>query len=502
MTDKVVSDDFLNRILKIREELKERFAKLISQLTSFEESLLQEMDTLESDYMRETITKRENLENLLIVKNNMQGTGTSREETDLIDKQIQMCRESINSKCIGLEWSPDLQHVLLSPFCKINVTETLTPSVQDSKSDLGLSGYVLNIHSHHLPSPPISHKIQMSRRSSTPSPESICHSTSLPSEPMYSAYAARDYAHAEHSPSNEQFNEFDASFNSMQIGNGYMDLIDRYVSITTPLHSACPHGVGKGNLRNPRAVAIDRRKNRIYIADKTNDRVQVFSDTGLFVFTFTHHEMTGPKGICVEEQLGLVFVTLCEQNAVHSYRMDGQFVQKIGSFGISNAQFNQPCGIDTDCVCKVYVCDFGNDRVQVFSHNFRYLTVLTNKVTKPTDIKVIGNSVYVLDHHKYCISLFNRGGAFIRELIVCGPETNQVKHPYFFDVDLMGNILISDLWNNCIKVFSASGKFMCSIGSGGEAPGQFLRPTGIALVEECIVTVCDRGQNQLQIFQL
>ena len=148
------------------------------------------------------------------------------------------------------------------------------------------------------------------------------------------------------------------------------------------------------------------------------------------------------------------------------------------------------------------MCDFGNNRIQVFTEELRYITILTYKVSKPTDIKVCEDVVYILDHGKLSVSAFNRGGAFLREIVPCGPEVYEVKHPYFFDIDYKGNFLISDLVSNCIKMYSPRGYYICQVGSYGEGEGQFIGPTGVALVESCVVTVCERMQNQPQIFNM
>ena len=268
------------------------------------------------------------------------------------------------------------------------------------------------------------------------------------------------------------------------------------------IHSACAYGSGRSQLQGARGIAIQETANRIYIADRGNNRVQVFSDTGKSLFCFTHKEMEGPKGICIRENLGLLFLTLCERNAVHCYSLDGYLIQKIGYMGSGMSQFIQPSGIAADSVCKIYVCDFGNNRIQVFTKELRYITILTHKVSKPTDIKVCQDVVYILDHGKLCVSAFSRGGAFVREIVPCGPGVYEVKHPYFFDIDFRGNFFISDLASNCIKMFSRRGHFICQVGSYGEGEGQFIQPTGVASVESCIVTVCERLQNQLQIFKM
>ena len=450
--------DFLRHLADTRDCITAKISDLIERLRSLQAELLQELLSIENEY--------------------------KTAERDKFSKQILV------------QWDNKIEDILISEFCKLIVIEKLaSPSLQDPRirmsavspppldntenSVFELSGFALNM-------PDIT---TLNNHSEFDSHESI-------SNPE-SAYNVPKRSQAPPEPSTPPLTD---SYELMR--NKPRGLIEMYQSVSLPAYSVCSYGSENSQLQSPRGVAIEKKSNRIYIADRGNQRIQVFSDSGKFVFSFTHPEMQGPKGICVKENVGLVFVTVCDKNSVHSYTLDGQFVRKVGLLGYGPGRFNQPCGITTDNLCRVYVCDFGNDRVQVFNRDLHYLTILTNKVTKPTDIKVVKEDVFILDQRKLCISIFTRGGAFIDEIVTCGPEWYQVKHPYFFDIDYMGNLLVSDLANHCIKVFSPRGEFLCSVGVAGEEEGQFLQPRGIALVDDCIVTICDRMNYQLQIFIL
>ena len=463
MLKRFQNEDLLSQISASRDQIKTRISVLVSRLRALECKLLDELSALESE-CKDNLTETDDL---------------------IILQKLQRDVDTVPSKKIILVWEDKMENLLLSQFCKIVVIEKSAPleSVTNSLTSLDnlVTNLQLNIDSdkspdhHDTPSLHSPHDDPFLSREPTPDdigPRYL--------SPQYSAPPA----------------------NTATINHTERAYPDAYSSIDLPIHSACPYGSGRSQLQGARGIAIREAAKQIYVADRGNNRVQVFSDTGRFLFGFTHTEMEGPKGICIRENLGLLFLTLCERNAVHCYSLDGYLVRKIGCMGTALSQFIQPSGIAADSACKIYVCDFGNNRIQVFTKDLRYITILTHKVSKPTDIKVCDDFVYILDHGKLCVSVFNRGGAFMGEIVPCGPEVYEVKHPYFFDIDFKGNFLITDIVSNCIKVFSSRGYYICQVGSSGEEEGQFIQPTGVALVDSCVVTVCERMQNQLQIFKM
>ena len=55
-----------------------------------------------------------------------------------------------------------------------------------------------------------------------------------------------------------------------------------------------------------------------------------------------------------------------ENNRVSVFTSGGQFVTAFGQKGKGDGEFNLPFGISVDKCGIVYVCDFKNNRVQLF----------------------------------------------------------------------------------------------------------------------------------------
>ena len=67
-------------------------------------------------------------------------------------------------------------------------------------------------------------------------------------------------------------------------------------------------------------------------------------------------------------------------------------------------------------------------------------------------------------------------------------------------VDQEGNLYVCDTLNNRIEIFDADGKFIRSFGKAGDGPGYFSRPKGVAIDSDGHVWVADGMQDRVQVF--
>ncbi|RZC39346.1 NHL domain containing protein, partial [Asbolus verrucosus] len=66
----------------------------------------------------------------------------------------------------------------------------------------------------------------------------------------------------------------------------------------------------------------------------------------------------------------------------------------------------------------------------------------------------------------------------------------------------LGQIIVSDYWNNCIRVFDSSGRFLREFGRFGTGWGQFHKPAGVAVNPFNHIVVADKANNRVQIFSM
>ena len=123
------------------------------------------------------------------------------------------------------------------------------------------------------------------------------------------------------------------------------------------------HGQGRGQFNAPYDITFDTAGN-MYVADWGNRRVQVISKSGHFIQVFDDGKIQGPSGLCIVDKY--VYVSDVSGHCVVVYETSGQFVTSLGRSGQNEGEFRSPCCI-TSCVDGfIYVCDFRNNRVQIF----------------------------------------------------------------------------------------------------------------------------------------
>lgn len=137
-------------------------------------------------------------------------------------------------------------------------------------------------------------------------------------------------------------------------------------------------GSGEGQFSNAFSVACDS-KGQVYVSDKN---VQVFTAEGQYLKVFLGHGSSAvkvfgrtlwgtgktelaPVGLAVDT-CGLVYVSDNTSHRVSVFSPEGTCLAVFGREGFATGAFKSPRGIAATEGGVVYVCDFGNDRVQVF----------------------------------------------------------------------------------------------------------------------------------------
>jgi DNA-binding beta-propeller fold protein YncE len=139
------------------------------------------------------------------------------------------------------------------------------------------------------------------------------------------------------------------------------------------------NGSGIGNFNHPEAIAVDHSGKFVYVAD-FNKHVQKFDTSSKFITKWgtergqpgsgdgefgLSRDNGGPHGIAVDNE-GNVYVADTGNNRIQKFSNDGKFIAKWGSYGTGEGQLNEPKGVAVDRFGNVYVVDSGNHRIQLF----------------------------------------------------------------------------------------------------------------------------------------
>jgi hypothetical protein len=81
-----------------------------------------------------------------------------------------------------------------------------------------------------------------------------------------------------------------------------------------------------------------------------------------------------------------------------------------------------------------------------------------------------------------------------------GPEAFFRVFPWTITTDRGGQIFVLDVGNSIVRVFDADGRYLRELGGRGGGPGEFMRPSGIAVRDDGTITVSDVGKASLVRF--
>ncbi|MBI3638691.1 MAG: hypothetical protein HY223_00055 [Thaumarchaeota archaeon] len=285
----------------------------------------------------------------------------------------------------------------------------------------------------------------------------------------------------------------------------------------------------------------------IYVADSGSNIIDKFNTTGIFTSKFgsfgfdpdgpgSHLAPDGtfntPTNIA-DDSLGNTYVTDSKNNRIEVFSPSGVFVRQFGTFGIDpdgpgplqapNGTLSYPSGVSVDSSFNVYVADSKNNRIEVFSPSGVFvrqfgtfgidpdgpgpLQAPNGTFNDPAGIAVddSGNT-YVVDSGNYRIEIFDSTGTFKRQIGQYGIDPDgagplQAPNGTFYKplniaLDHSNNIYVVDSVNSQIEIFDSAGSFKKAFGSSLI----FKAPTGVAVDDFGNIYVSDNGNTRIQKF--
>lgn len=310
-------------------------------------------------------------------------------------------------------------------------------------------------------------------------------------------------------------------------------------------------GAGAGQVSGADEDAIDGAGD-VWIADNTNNRVDVFSSSGAFIETIGwgvtngkaeaevctsscqagiegggNGEFKHPWGIAINKSAGDVYVSDQGNNRIEELEVStGKWVRSFGAFGKGEGQFNSPNGVAVDPSGNVWVTDYGFNRIEEFSSTGSFTKMIgwgvrngEAKLEKcifecreglegsgegqfkgPKGIATdASGNVYVTDFGNNRVEELSSSGAFLGQFGSAGSGNGQFSGPVTLAVDPnTGNVLVTDQGNSRVQEFSPSHAYIGQFGTSGSGNGQFASPQGIAVNNSSYAYVVDSSNGRIQ----
>ncbi|XP_006001234.1 E3 ubiquitin-protein ligase TRIM71-like [Latimeria chalumnae] len=284
----------------------------------------------------------------------------------------------------------------------------------------------------------------------------------------------------------------------------------RYLNISLPIASFGCEGDEDGQLCRPWGVSVSR-DGYIIVADRSNNRVQVFTPSGAFHSKFgtlgsRPGQFDRPAGVACD-QTDRIVVADKDNHRIQVFTIHGQFLFKFGERGAKNGQFNYPWDVAVSSEGKILVSDTRNHRVQLFSPEGTFLNkygfegTLWKHFDSPRGVAFSHEGhLVVTDFNNHRLLVIHSNFQSVKFLGSEGTSSGQFLRPQGVAVDQGGRIIVADSRNHRIQVFEPDGSFLCKFGSYGTGFGQMDRPSGLAVTTDGIIVVVDFGNNRVLLF--
>jgi tripartite motif-containing protein 71 len=212
-----------------------------------------------------------------------------------------------------------------------------------------------------------------------------------------------------------------------------------------------------------------------------------------------------------------VYVADFGNDRVQVFGSDGSVLSSLGARGSGDGQFQRPAGVAVGSDGTVFVTDHFNDRVERFGGDGRYQAqfgtpALSASATgTPTAISTAtASSASSSPSPTATLTLTPAAGVSVTPVLASVTATpvpavaladTQLRRPEGITLDASGNLWVADYGRDRVVKLSPDGHLLQVLGSRGTNAGEFVGPKGVAVEPSTgRIYVADTGNSRIQRF--
>jgi sugar lactone lactonase YvrE len=217
------------------------------------------------------------------------------------------------------------------------------------------------------------------------------------------------------------------------------------------------------------------------------------------------YQLDEPYGIAVDSK-GNLYVADAKVGAVFIFNTETRELSLISNR--IHAHFARIIGLAMDDGDRLFVSDPALRHVLVFNAEHKTEEVITDGMVSPGSMAIDRENrlLYVSDVELDQVLVYDADSLKLLRKIGATGHKHELTTPGDFAkptglaIDQEGNLYVCDTLNDRIEIFDADGKFISTYGKNGDGPGYFARPKGIAIDSDGHVWVADGMQDRVQVF--
>ena len=142
--------------------------------------------------------------------------------------------------------------------------------------------------------------------------------------------------------------------------------------------NSIPHGGG---------ATVDHKTGNIYVGDMCNHYIQYFDSEGRYVSKMGAGLLDYPRCIAIHDDK--VFASHNRAGCLLVFDLVGNYITRIGGLEVTGGMLSMNYGVAIqEPYGDLYVCDWANNRVQIFLHDYPFTHQFRNGVPQsPRDIQ-------------------------------------------------------------------------------------------------------------------
>lgn len=220
--------------------------------------------------------------------------------------------------------------------------------------------------------------------------------------------------------------------------------------------------------KNPRALYV-LKNGKILVADSGHNRLQFLNADGTYNYQFGQKgdktsEFHGLGGVAVDKR-GYIYVSDTNNHRIQVFNEDGIYLSTFGSRSEPNSEgisgegaFLYPKDLAFNSQDKLYVLDYSNKRIQIFTRDGEYISQIPREADKgllndPVDFSIDENDyIFVADRGDHAVKILDPNGKMITQF-----GSKAIGRSYFPKLSSIassnGKIYVSDYLVDKVQVF-------------------------------------------------
>jgi sugar lactone lactonase YvrE len=227
---------------------------------------------------------------------------------------------------------------------------------------------------------------------------------------------------------------------------------------------------------------------------------QAASDSGKVLF-----QLAEPYGMAVDSKNNL-YVADQKVGAIFIFNTETREVELIKNK--VHGHFVRIIGLAMDDNDRLFISDPGLHHILVFDKTHKAEDIITEGLNEPGGLALDKENrlLYVADVELDQVLVYDADSFKLLRKIGTTGHKHELTTPGDFAkpsgvaVDAEGNLYVCDTLNNRIEIFDADGKFISTFGKAGDGPAYFARPKGVAIDSDGHIWVADGQQDRVQVF--